>query len=176
MKPTTKKKNESEVKEHTKTYEKEPQPTQKALIITNNQSGGSNNVNVQQIPEASIKLNNTEVINQQVKEVETNNPSEKKIHLPAKNYNYDSLYKTVFTIDYHCPINLNAIGFRIKREDIASYFVRHGGKMMSQFATYQQTKQPVFIISQPENGYYTFTIYTVNKFGNPLQEIQYLKD
>jgi hypothetical protein len=161
----------------TKSKEEKAIYANNALIVTNQQSGGTNNVNVQQIPEPIIKLVELKIQNEKVKEI----PSGRGLHrdtifLPSSKYNYDFLYKTQFTISYNCPVNLNSILFIIKREDVIIQDISHGGKMEWANGTFEKPKYLVFQITQPENGYYTFTIYTVNKFGNPMEEFECSKN
>jgi len=145
-----------------------------ALIVTQNQSGGNNTVINPQvgIPSPVIKLQSTAAQNEIVKEIATR-PRREKISLPSEKYKYDSLYKTTFTILYTCQINLNQIGFRIKRNDVVHLNVTHSGLTMAK--TVKDPTGTIFILSRPENGNYTFEVYTEGKFGDILSEMDILR-
>lgn len=148
-----------------------------ALIITQNQSGGSNTVINSQVdvPLPKIRLINISSQNQIVTEIPVleSFPPGKKIKLPTEQFKYDSLYKTTFTVSYDCQVSLNEIGIRIKRSDVAYLHVTHPGMMMS--GQNKDQASTIFFLNHPENGNYTFEIYTEKKMGDILKEVDYLK-
>lgn len=161
-------------KEQAHTEKKESQRTQNALIITNDQKGGSNTVNVNQIPPPEFKLVEIEEPNKVVKEMRSEK-LKKKINLPNAEYQHDSLFKTEFTINFYSAANLAKIGFWIKRNDVVKYEVNSNGLVRPSEITYKDTKQPLYVLTAPQLGNYYFKIYTVNKFGNPLEEVEVIK-
>jgi hypothetical protein len=147
-----------------------------ALIVTQNQSGGSNTVINPQVnvPLPKIRLINISSQNEVVREIPAKPPfPNKTIKLPTEQFKYDSLYKTTFTLLYICDVSLNEIGFRIKRNDVIYLKVTHPGMMMSGQSKDQTST--VYLVNHPENGNYTFEVYTEKQFGNILSEIDYLK-
>jgi hypothetical protein len=149
-----------------------------ALIVTNQQSGGENTVNVQRIPEPVFELAALKMHNEEVKKIIPNGRvrNNDTIFLPSEKYNYNSLYKTEFTLKYSCPVNLNSIILIIKRKDVVYHDIIHKGRMQWGVGSMNNTQYLAFQLTQPENGYYTFTLYTVNKFGKPMEEFAYLKE
>ncbi len=158
-----------------KTESKDTVFIQNALIITENQSGGTNNVNIQQIPEPQVKLKKVNFSNEVTTLIQGDLFS-KPVPLPTQEHPYDSVYKTQFTINYSCPVNLNNIAIIIRRTDVLSYYVTHTGITRAGYGTQRSTQFPTYVIHQPENGDYTFTVYSINELGNPLKELHVIKN
>lgn len=65
--------------------------------------------------------------------------------------------------------------FWIKRDNVVFYDVSHRGMSNYSKAKHTATKQPVYVLRNPETGKYQFTLYTANKFENPVKEIIVVK-
>jgi hypothetical protein len=151
--------------------------TNKTFTIIKSESIGSGKINGENIPDPKIELLDTQEYNEVVKEIidRSEPPKKRRQSLPTEKFKYDSLYKTVFTISYHCSATLDSVIYWFKRNDIVVYDVTHVGMMESITGKHNESQQPVFRINRPENGEYTFMLYTVTKFDNIVREVQVIK-
>ncbi|HKO78972.1 MAG TPA: hypothetical protein VJU78_01190, partial [Chitinophagaceae bacterium] len=145
-----------------------------ALIVTNNQSGGSNTV-VQQIPEPVLKEVNHEKKNEKVTEIKHFYGGGTKINLPTTEYDYPFLYQSLFTLNYFCQASVKSVKFTFNDNNVVLGDLTKMGYLNWQFVKGTDKNKPHFIVYYPENGDYEFMIYTKEKINNPLTGISFTK-
>jgi hypothetical protein len=150
-----------------------------ALIVTNGQSGGSNTVNLNQIPQPDFLLDKKSVSSKTTKEIINNDydgmTGKPTIFLPSEGYNYDSVFKTEFVFSYNSSVKLSQIICHFKKDDVVFYEITShltsvGSSMIIRpRPVLLPNKQPGYLLKDPENGAYAVTVYSVSKF-NPLKD------
>lgn len=146
-----------------------------ALIVTNNQSGGTNTVinSKVDIPEPKIK---GEIIckNEKITTIPAiHNKRFKKLILPSPEYNFDFLYKSQIKLNYSADIVLSGFGFMVKRSDCVLSNIGFNGLILGKDFKYENFK--VYGVEKPSNGIYIFTVYTTNEIDDIFKDIQLVK-
>ncbi len=146
-----------------------------ALIVTNEQSGGTNTVITNKVEPSLPRIiwSGWSIQNSKVNEI-IDRFTRQKIITPFEKANQDFLYHNQIKITYISEFSRNEIGFRIKAIDILHGKIVKSGRVQSQI---RGTNEGwfVFVLSQPENGIYTLDIYSKNPIDTIYDKIDYLK-
>ena len=155
-------KNSDLVIESTKKTMEENKPTinaPNALIVTSNQSGGSNTVinNNVNLPEPTIRITEWQVRNE---------------------ITSDSTFHNRYALTYQSAVTRSEVGFRVKRYDVVSGKIQLGppGGMLMSKTGHNKEKNFMFIVATPQNGTYFLDVFTKEEIQDaPNVTIDYLK-
>lgn len=141
-----------------------------ALIVTENQSGGTNTVINQKFdtPKSTILLKDWSVKNEKLTQIYDRKLNIRDtLNLPTEDAPYEYLYFNQFQIIYSARVTVTDLVFLLKREDVIFQHVGKSG--MIRWGTGATKEGYKYIaISQPENGVYTFGYYS----KNPIEDIK----
>lgn len=130
-----------------------------ALIVTYNQSGGSNTVvnPIINVPDAKVEFLGFDILNLKTDKIQERR-FEDSIKLPSEKIKEPFVYLSKVKFSYVSELARNELIVLINRQDVLSCRINKNGRIMS-----KSGKTPdgrfAYVLQQPENGLYTIDLY-----------------